>query len=245
MKRFLDRFYLSFNFSYAIAISILFFNSKSLIENQGFQAIFNFFVIFLAFIGLTTSLLLFELKILRYGNGKKLIVLYSLLGLMFPLFAVLKEIATLRLVLTVLMLLCLLVKAVIFNYKQTSFNVDNFYSIPKIYLGLLLTIVFLNLATTNYIASIFMLVPVLMTEVEFYLKLKSNDLMNNLKLIGTMLLVFVAFFVSYYGGIDLSLGRLAFVENILLPIIAFGLVVYLGRVIKVRTDLIVSSDTIK
>jgi len=243
MKRFLDRFYLSFNFSYAVATALLFFNNKSIVDNVGFQSNFNFFVIFLSFIALTTSLMLFEIKILKHS--KQLLIIYGLLALIFPLFAVLKGLETLRIVLTVVILVGLLVKAVVFNYKQASFKVSNFYSIPRLYLGLLLTIVFINLASTNFITSIFLLVPVLMVEVEFYLKLKSNDLINNLKLLGTIFLVLTTFFVSYYGVIDLELPRLSFGVNIALPVISFGLAIYLSSIIKLRVEQIVSSDTIK
>src|SRR5690554_3624148 len=200
MKRFFHRFYSIFNLTYIITVTVLFYSNTSLVGNGEAIKIFNFFVSFLIFVALSTMLMLFEHKI--YYEKIPLLILYGLIGLLFLTFAVINLNHTIRLIITILIAFVLLLKMIFYSRKHTRFEVNYLNFIPKIYFVIFMSVVLLNVLLSQYIVSIFMIMPILLLEIETYIVLKDTDSNSDLKLLGMLGVIVTTFFISYYSKID-------------------------------------------
>lgn len=244
MKRFFHRFYNSINLAYVVAIALLFYNNTSLVNNGEAINIFNFFVSFLIYIAITTILMLFEHKIF-YDKIPRLI-LYSSIGLLFLLFAIVDVNETIRIIVTILIVVMLLIKIILYSRKNTRFEVNYLKFIPKIYFVLFMSVVALNVLLSQYIIGIFMIMPILLLEVETYLVLRDNDNNSDIKLVGFLAIIISTFFISYYSKIDLRTNaQLNFLTNLVMPLVAMILVFLMTNISNKKIELIIKNESIE
>jgi len=244
MKRFFHRFYSIFNLTYIITVTVLFYSNTSLVGNGEAIKIFNFFVSFLIFVALSTMLMLFEHKI--YYEKFALIILYGLIGLLFLMFAIINVNHTIRIITTMVIAFVLLAKMIIYSRKHTRFEVNHLNFIPKIYFTTFMSVVVLNVFLSQYIASIFMIMSILLLEIESYIVLRSNEENSDIKLLGTLALILITFFMSYYSKIDLGMNAdLNILTNLIMPLTAITLVFVTTSLIGKKINLIVEFETIE
>jgi len=244
MKRFFHRFYNSLNLIHIITVAVLFYSNTSLVGNGEAINIFNFFVSFLIFVALTTVLTLFEYKI--YYEKTPLLILYGGIGLLFLIFAVINVNHTVRLTTSILIAMALLIKVILYSRKHTRFEVNYLNFIPKIYFVVFMSVVLLNILLSQYVVSIFMIMPILLLEVETYVVLKGTDNNSDLKLIGTLAAIVITFFVSYYSKIDLRTNaQLNILTNLIMPLSAVILVFAATSFVNKKIELIIENESIE
>lgn len=244
MKRFFHRFYSSFNLMHIVAVAVLFYNNTSLTGNGETIDIFNFFVSFLIYIAITTMLMLFEHKI--YYDKLILLTIYSTIGLLFPIFAIINVGHTVRLIVTIIIVLTLLVKLILYSRKHTRFEVNYLTFIPKIYFVIFMSVIVLNVFLSQYIVSIFMIMPILLLEVETYLILRGKDNNADFKLIGILGIIVTAFFISYYSKIDLNENaQLNILTNLIMPLLAMIMVFISTSLINKKIELIIETESVE
>lgn len=244
MKRFFKRFYLSFNLTYTIAVLVLFLNNVSLVNNNSLPSIFNFFLSFLVYIALTTMLILFENKL--FYNKIWLVVLYVIIAFLFPLYALLNISQTLLYITSGIILILLLIKVFMCHKSEIKFEVNYLKFIPKIYFVILFSIVVLNVTLLHYIASIFLIIPILLVEFETYLVTKSNNQYSELNLFIVIFLVMTTFFISYYSNIGFKPNISSnLLTSVIMPVIAGLIVLLLSNQLNKKVNEIIEIDTIK
>lgn len=239
MKQHLTKFYIGLNFVYTIVVTMMFVNNLTLNNSLDVNKIFIFFVSFLCFVALTTIIVLLEYKL--FYNRTYLICLYSTIGVLFPVFALFKISQAIKIAILVLIIGSLIVKTFITSYKKIRFEVNYIKFFPIIYLIILAVVITLNIITNLYIASIFLLIPILIVEIESYFILKNHENNSIFNAIISVFLIILVFFISYYSIIELrSNDDLNFLSSFLGPLISVILILFLTNLFKKKVDLIIN-----
>jgi len=240
MQRVLKRFYLILSLSIVVSTMVLFLNTTSFNADGSSKNILSFLISLIVYIVTSTTLLLMEHKM--FYKLKTSYVSHLLVLVLFVLNFIIYT-NTLFIILIIISLIILLFKVYYYQRIKTKFKVKDFKIIPVIYTIILTTTVLINFVSENYVASIFLLMPLLLLEAEMFLKIKLEKPNYEFNLIASLSLLISVFFLTYYS--DLFTTNFDLIYNILFPAGALIIVFALYNLINKKTKFVIKTLSIE
>lgn len=228
MKILLKRMYLIFNISFIICKTLLLINMVPLNESSSLSNVLIFLLILIIQLTLSIILIYYEKKI--YYKNDLSIYSYILTTLLLTIKFFVKLNNTLNILLIISFVIIEIFKF-IYNYYFNNYNflVNHLKMLPIIQ-GLILTIVTLiNIFIFNYLAALILVIPSLLLETLLYLKLKELEPNSDYKLLGSVTLIIIIFFFSYYTELK-NVNNFNIIQTLILPSFAFFTCFYIYKI---------------